>query len=147
MDNPFRELLVSRSSPEPCSVVIFGATGDLTHRKLIPALYNLAKEGDLPPGSRVIGVARREKSNEEFREELREMNRKVSRQGHDDALWDRFAATIFYHRSEFNDPEGFQGLSDLLVERETAEPGKPNRLFYLASAPEFEKKTLPGSLT
>jgi len=137
MDNPFREFLVSRSSPEPCSVVIFGATGDLTHRKLIPALYNLAKEGDLPPGSRVIGVARREKTDQEFREELREMNRKVSRQGHDETLWERFAAGISYHRSEFNDPEGYRSLGQRLTDRELSEPGRPNRLFYLASAPEF----------
>ena len=48
--NPFREDLVARARPEPCSVVIFGATGDLTHRKLVPALYNLAVDGELPTG-------------------------------------------------------------------------------------------------
>src|SRR5690606_16776451 len=63
MTNPFREDLVSRSRPEPCTVVIFGATGDLTHRKLVPALYNLAVDGELPPGVKIIGFARREKSD------------------------------------------------------------------------------------
>ena len=66
-DNPFREELVSRHQPEPCSVIIFGATGDLTHRKLGPALYNIAVDGDLPPGVRVVGFARREKDDEIFR--------------------------------------------------------------------------------
>ena len=65
--NPFREDLVARSMAEPCTVVIFGATGDLTHRKLIPALYNLAVDGELPTGVHIIGFARREKSDAEFR--------------------------------------------------------------------------------
>jgi glucose-6-phosphate 1-dehydrogenase len=63
MSNPFREDLVSRTRPEACTVVIFGATGDLTHRKLVPALYNLALDGELPPGVKIIGFARREKSD------------------------------------------------------------------------------------
>ncbi len=65
--NPFREFLVSRSSPEPCTVVIFRATGDLTHRKLVPAIYNLMVDGDLPPGTRVVGFARRDKTSEQVR--------------------------------------------------------------------------------
>ena len=60
--------------------MIFGATGDLTHRKLIPALYNLAADGDLPPGMAVIGFARRFKTDESFREEMEEAVRKFSRQ-------------------------------------------------------------------
>ena len=64
--NPLRDGLASRAMPEPCSVVIFGATGDLTHRKLIPALYNLAADGDLPPGLSVVGFARRDKTDEIF---------------------------------------------------------------------------------
>ncbi len=59
--NPLREGLSTRAVPQPCSVVIFGATGDLTHRKLVPALYNLAADGELPPAVTVIGFARRPK--------------------------------------------------------------------------------------
>jgi len=136
MDNPFREFLVSRTSPEPCCVVIFGATGDLTHRKLVPALYNLALVGDLPQGSRVVGFARRPKTDEAFREELRDMNRKVSRQGHDDAVWDRFAPTISYHQSDFHDAAGYRSLAERLARVEDELGIRPNRLFYLASAPE-----------
>ena len=62
LENPFQETLLSRHRAEPCTVVIFGATGDLTHRKLIPAFYNIAAECDLPPQFKVVGFARRDKT-------------------------------------------------------------------------------------
>src|SRR5439155_6205537 len=65
--NPLREGLSTRAVPQPCAIVIFGATGDLTHRKLIPALSNLAADGELPPAVTVVGFARRPKNDEEFR--------------------------------------------------------------------------------
>ena len=101
--NPFREDLVARSLAEPCTVVIFGATGDLTHRKLIPRFYNLAVDGELPTGVKIIGFARREKSDAEFRAGLAEINRKVSRSGHDERVWNPFIETRPYHQSEFTD--------------------------------------------
>ncbi|MCH7225761.1 glucose-6-phosphate dehydrogenase [Haloferula sp. A504] len=137
MTNPFREHLVSRNSAEPCTVVIFGATGDLTHRKLIPALYNLAVDGELPPGVRIVGFARRDKSDQVFREGLEEVNRKVSRSGHDDAIWSSFVGNIEYHRSEFGDLDGYKSLADRLDEIDRERGGKGNRLFYIASAPDF----------
>ncbi len=136
-ENPFREDdLDMRNRPEACVLVIFGATGDLTHRKLIPALYNLAADGDLPVGLKVVGFARREKTDEIFREGLEELNKKVSRQGHDDGLWEQFAQSITYHESNFNDAEGYHRLKERLDKMEE-EGASPNRLFYLASAPEF----------
>ena len=135
--NPFREFLVSRSSPQPCTIVIFGATGDLTHRKLVPALYNIALDGDLPPGSRIVGFARREKTHDQFRQELEAANRQFSRQGHDEEVWRRFAQSIFYHQSEFQDPAGYERLAHFLNEVETSDQGTRNRLFYMASAPEY----------
>jgi glucose-6-phosphate 1-dehydrogenase len=137
MTNPFREDLVSRSRPEPCTVVIFGATGDLTHRKLVPAIYNLAVDGELPPGVKILGFARREKSDAEFRKGLEELNRKVSRSGHDDALWSKFVENIHYHQSEFTDEDGYKRLAERLDEIDRDRGGKGNRLFYIASAPEF----------
>lgn len=138
MTNPFREDLFSRSNPEPCTVVIFGATGDLTHRKLIPALYNLAVDGELPNQVKIIGFARRDKSDIEFRSGLEELNRKVSRSGHNSAIWDPFAENIHYHTSEFTDEAGYKSLADRLDQIDAAHPsGKGNRLFYIASAPEF----------
>lgn len=137
MSNPFREDLVSRSRAEACTVVIFGATGDLTHRKLVPAIYNLAVDGELPPGVKIIGFARREKSDEEFREGLEKLNQEVSRSGHSPELWSEFEQNVGYHQSEFTDPDGYQRLADRLdaIDRERGRPG--NRLFYIASAPEF----------
>ena len=77
--NPLREGLSTRAVPQPCSIVIFGATGDLTHRKLIPALYNLAADGELPPAVAVIGFARREKNDDAFRKEMEEAKRETVR--------------------------------------------------------------------
>ena len=137
MSNPFREDLVSRARPEACTVVIFGATGDLTHRKLVPALYNLALDGELPPDVRIVGFARREKSDEVFRDGLEEINKQVSRSGHDEVLWKEFRGTIQYHQSEFQDDEGYRRLAERLDAIDQERGGKGNRLFYIASAPEF----------
>ncbi len=134
--NPFREDLITRLRAEPCSVVIFGASGDLTSRKLIPALYNLLGEGELPSTLRIVGFARREKSHESFRAELAAMNAKVSRSGHNEALWQSFEQTVFYHQSEFEDTEGYRRLADLLNKLD-AEGAGGNRLFYIASAPDY----------
>ncbi|MFN2476814.1 MAG: glucose-6-phosphate dehydrogenase, partial [Chthoniobacterales bacterium] len=96
--NPLREGITTRTLPEPCTVVIFGATGDLTHRKLIPALYNIAADGELPLGLSVVGFARRPKTDEAFRAELEEATRKHSRQSVRDEVWKNFAASLFYHQ-------------------------------------------------
>ena len=95
------------------------------------------EDGDLPADTRIVGFARRDKSDEEFRTELEAANREHSRQGHDDALWENFASTITYHRSEFQDLEGYRALADRLDQLERESGSKGNRLFYLASAPEF----------
>lgn len=138
--NPLREGLSNRRMPQPCTLVIFGATGDLTHRKLVPALYNLALDGDLPTSLTVVGFARRDKSNEEFRAELEEAARKFSRQPIEDELWETFSNSIFYHRSEFSDQEGYTRLSTLLDKIDQERGTRGNRLFYLAASPDqFEE--------
>ncbi|MFK5923239.1 MAG: glucose-6-phosphate dehydrogenase [Verrucomicrobiota bacterium] len=137
-NNPFlEEDLDIRNRPESCTLVIFGATGDLTHRKLIPALYNLAAEGNLPPGLKVIGFARREKSDEEFRDGLEAVIQEISPTTYNDRLWKSFAQNVFYHQSEFQDLEGYAGLRTRLEEIESKGGGSGNRLFYVASAPEY----------
>src|SRR3954466_11542639 len=95
LSNPLREGLSTRAVPQPCSIVIFGATGDLTHRKLFPALYNLAADGELPPAVSVIGFARRPKSDDEFRKEVEEATRKYSREGVRDDIWSTFARSLY----------------------------------------------------
>src|SRR5438552_2196348 len=111
--NPLREGLSTRPVPQPCNIVIFGATGDLTHRKLIPALYNLAADGDLPPSVAIVGFARRKKSDDEFRSDLEKATRKFSRQAVRDEIWKTFAQSIFYHQSEF----GKETAQNILVLR------------------------------
>src|SRR6476469_10920945 len=96
--NPLREGLATRMVPQACTIVIFGATGDLTMRKLIPALYNIAADGELPPQVAVVGFARRPKTDEEFRKEQEESTRKFSRQQVQDAIWNTFAEGLFYHQ-------------------------------------------------
>ncbi|MFQ3578387.1 MAG: glucose-6-phosphate dehydrogenase, partial [Verrucomicrobiia bacterium] len=134
--NPLREGVVSRPAPQPCSLVIFGATGDLTHRKLVPALYNLAADGDLPPGITVFGFARRPKNDEDFRAELRAAVKKFSRQGLNPDLWEQFASSIHYHQSEFGEASGYHSLRERLDALDAARGVPSNRLFYLAAAPE-----------
>ena len=125
--------------PQPCSVIIFGASGDLTYRKLIPALYNIAVDGDLPSALTIVGFARREKTDESFRKELEEAARKFSRQGVDEEVWGNFAERIFYHRSEFGDADGYARLARRLDELDAERGTRGNRLFYLSVAPsEFE---------
>jgi glucose-6-phosphate 1-dehydrogenase len=121
--------------PQPCTVVIFGASGDLTYRKLIPALYNIAADGDLPAALSVVGFARREKTDEGFRNELREAVGKFSRQGINGELWESFEERVFYHRSEFSDLQGYQRLAERLDQLDKDRNTQGNRLFYLSVSP------------
>ena len=89
-------------------------------RKLIPALYNIAADGELPPALTVVGFARRPKTDEEFRKEQEEATRKFSRQTVRDEVWNGFAQSIFYHPSEFHDAAGYLSLAERLdkIDRE-----------------------------
>lgn len=124
-----------RKAVDPCAIVIFGASGDLTARKLIPALYHLHKDGLLPPQCRVIGVARREKTDDAWRAELRADLDKFSRtQPVDDAVWSAFAANVHYCRGDMTDDATYRALRDLLAGfGETSL--RENALFYLATQP------------
>jgi glucose-6-phosphate 1-dehydrogenase len=125
--------------PKPCNVVIFGASGDLTFRKLIPALYNLAADGDLPATTNIIGFARREKSHESWRAELKEALQKHSRTGLNETVWSSLEPRIFYHQSEFGSAEGFAALAERLAKLDAETGSQGNRLFYLSVSPtEYE---------
>src|SRR6266404_4995774 len=134
--NTLREGLSNRAVPQQCTILIFGATCDLTHRKLIPALYNLAADGELPPAVAVVGFARREKSDDEFRRELEEATRKFSRQAVRDEIWRTFAQSIVYHQSEFEDENGYKSLAQRLDKIDKERGTRGNRLFYFAAAPD-----------
>src|SRR5205807_6983705 len=94
--SPLREARQLRRVPDPCAVVIFGATGDLTHRKLMPALYTLSRLGMLPEECAVIGFARRPMTDEQFRAEVAQAVRGATSGAVDAAAWDRFAERLHY---------------------------------------------------
>lgn len=137
-DHPLEEPGVSTRIIDPCILVIFGATGDLTARKLFPAIYNLAREGGLPSQFAVVGFARREKSHEQFRKEMKEAISEHSRvKPIDESIWENFEQQIFYHRSEFHEEEGYASLSTFLQELDGRFGTKGNRVFYLSTQPRF----------
>ncbi len=126
---------VSGSTPDPCTIVIFGASGDLTARMLMPALYNLALDGRLPPRLAVVCYARTKWSNDAFREEARKNVEKYSRRPIDPDVWDSFAAGLFYSYGGYDDPEGHDRLNERLREVEAERGIGGNRLYYLAVPP------------
>ncbi|MFQ3670729.1 MAG: glucose-6-phosphate dehydrogenase [Verrucomicrobiia bacterium] len=118
-------------------MVIFGASGDLTHRKLVPALFGLFKEKSLPENFHIIGFARRDKSDDQFRDELLTAAQKYSRFAPiDPNEWAAFASHLHYHIGNFDDPSAYQSLRDRL--RQLTRPDEaPQEIFYLSTAPEF----------
>jgi glucose-6-phosphate 1-dehydrogenase len=136
--NPLIDTTLLSKIPDPCILVIFGATGDLTARKLMPALYNLARDGQLPPHFACVAFARREKSNELFRAEMFEAISQFSRSKPiDPELWKVFQEQIFYHQSEFHDDKGYKSLKSLLEDIDKKFDTKGNRAFYLSTQPSF----------
>jgi glucose-6-phosphate 1-dehydrogenase len=126
--------LFAMSSPNPTTIVIFGASGDLTHRKLIPALYQLCRKERLPASTRIVGFARRPYSHADFRENMREAAIEFTNTSFDAELWERFSAAIWYVQGDLNTAEDFQNLEHFLRDSEQT---PTNRLYYLATAPEF----------
>lgn len=136
--NPLRTGMLTRKNPDPCLVVVLGATGDLTGRKLMPALFNLAREGHLPQRYAVVGYARREKSDEDFRKDIREALEKHSRtRPESSAEEEDFLSRIHYAQGNLDDAAGFDELKKRIEEIEKREDLPGNRLFYFAIAPEF----------
>jgi glucose-6-phosphate 1-dehydrogenase len=134
--NPLREGLRLERTPAPCVMVIFGATGDLTRRKLIPALYNLSRERLIPPGFSVVGFARRPVGDELFRQQMLDGVNQFSRsRPAQPSVWETFAEGIHYYQANFDDVAGFRNLTTLLdqIDRERGTAG--NRIFYLATPP------------
>jgi glucose-6-phosphate 1-dehydrogenase len=136
-DNPLVSKLLPMRQAGPFSLVIFGASGDLTKRKLIPALFNLYKDGFLPSPFSIVGFARREKSDEAFRAEMAQAVVKYSRRQPDsDDQLHRFVANLSYVQGEFHDEAAFARLSDKLKHATIARHSAHNCLFYLATPPD-----------
>jgi glucose-6-phosphate 1-dehydrogenase len=139
-ESPF----ISRTKPpEPFTLVLFGATGDLAGRKLLPALASLLQHEYLPHEFAIVGIGRRDKTDQVFRDDVRELFSEFRPKAPADDTA-AFLSHVFYQRSDFTTAEGMKGLAARLrdLEREKNLPG--NRLFYLATDPEFFRPIVEG---
>lgn len=121
------------------SLVIFGASGDLTRRKLVPALFSLERKDRLPEDLRIVGSSRRSYSDEKFRALMKEAVRELAPDDYEDALWERFSERLFYVSGDVGEREDFDKLDGKLRELEN---GDADRLYYLAIAPRFYEPTI-----
>ncbi len=129
--------LESNPTAAPCVMVIFGATGDLTKRKLIPALCNLAQDTLLPKQFAIVGFATNDYTTESFRKMLGEEIPKYASAPVDLKFWDGIAERIYYVRGDFQDTEAYQRLKEQIEEADNLHGTLGNRFFYLAVAPRF----------
>src|SRR3954453_370829 len=135
-ENPLIEGLERLPVP-PTVLIIFGATGDLSRRKLLPALYNLAHEGALPERFSLIGVSRSDMPDDDFRDQAREAITQFSRREPDDTVLSALLERMRYLGFTFGDTEGYEKLGKALKEADE-EAGLPlNRAYYLSTAPEY----------
>ncbi len=136
-ENPLRVGLQQDRIPEPQILIIFGASGDLTQRKLVPALYQMKLERRLPPELTIVGVARRQWSHDFFREHMREGVEEFGGGLQSEQLWKEFAEGLFYCPGDIDNPESYQKLKSFLAELDTKRGTRGNRVFYLSVAPRF----------
>jgi glucose-6-phosphate 1-dehydrogenase len=122
---------------DPCVMVIFGAAGDLTGRKLIPALYNLARAGLLSREFAVVGVARTQMSNDDFRKKVADDVKEFCTERADDDLWEWFERRFYYFAGDFNDDKLYPLLKDFLANVDRDHSTHQNFFYYLATAPSF----------
>jgi glucose-6-phosphate 1-dehydrogenase len=134
--NPLRQALPRTRVPDPCAVVLFGATGDLAHRKLIPALFQLARGGNLPTECAIVGFARRDWSDAEFRAQYENSMPPDGDAGFRE-VWRQFTNRLVFAPGTFDDPAAYHRLKQTLEEIDRIHGTRGNRVFYLAVAPEF----------
>ena len=142
LENPLRVGLRQERTPEPLIIVIFGASGDLTQRKLVPALYQLKQERRLPSELTIVGVARREWSHDYFREQMRQGIKEFGTGIGSEEAWSDFAEGLFYCPGNMDEPESYQKLKEFLEELDGKRGTMGNRVFYLAVSPKFFKPGL-----
>ncbi|HWJ32046.1 MAG TPA: glucose-6-phosphate dehydrogenase [Gaiellaceae bacterium] len=134
-ENPLMEGLQVRRTPDPCALIIFGASGDLTKRKLFPALYSLAFRRLLPEKFAVVGVARTEESDDEFRQRMKEAVQKYARDEFRDEIWEALADGMHYVAADFTDEAGLDRLADTVNDLDEVRGTAGNRVYYLAIPP------------
>lgn len=138
VENPMRSGMRLERTAEPCTVIIFGASGDLAKRKLIPALYRLVQERLLPAEFAIVGLGRTAMSDDEFRDKMKASVLEFSEAKHvDDEIWQSFAQGMRFLPSNIDRPECYGVLSEMLDKVDTERGTQGNRLFYLSVAPEF----------
>ena len=125
----------------PTTIVIFGASGDLTWRKLIPGLYNNFKKGRLAECAHIVGFARRPFTDETLRDHLLEGVKTFSAETFDPAVWAEFAGKLSYFQGDLDVPEDYERLDEMLKQLEC---GPANRLYYMATAPEHYAASVFG---
>jgi glucose-6-phosphate 1-dehydrogenase len=135
-ENPLLEGLQLRRKPDPCILVIFGASGDLTKRKLFPALYSLAYRGLLPENFAILGLSRSEETDDEFRERMKEAVSEYGRDEFRDDVWEALAEGMRYVAMDFADEEGEDRLAKTLNELDEERGTRGNRVYYLATPPD-----------
>jgi glucose-6-phosphate 1-dehydrogenase len=123
--------------PDPCAVVIFGASGDLTKRKLFPALHNLQAQGLMPDATSVIGTSRTKYTSEEFDAAMRKAVKEHSRIAPTEKSWDTFHKDLVYVPGDINDDKLFERLKERLEQVDKERGTKGNRVWYLATLPGF----------
>jgi glucose-6-phosphate 1-dehydrogenase len=134
-DRMTRTLSLGRTTPEPNTLVIFGAAGDLTRRKLLPAVYNLDVDGLLPANFAVVGFTRRDWDDATFRSGAREAIGKYSRRKLDEAKWPTFEQALFHSKGAFDDPGAYAELKRKLEEIDEIRGIPGNRVYYLSIPP------------
>jgi glucose-6-phosphate 1-dehydrogenase len=134
--NPLMEGLRLRRSPDPCAIVIFGASGDLTRRKIFPALYSLALRGLLPENVGIVGVARTVQTSKEWAADMKRSVKEHSRDEFHADVWDELAAGMRYVATDFADDRGEDSVLDALRELDESRGTAGNRLYYLAVPPD-----------
>ncbi len=130
--------------PAPCAMVIFGVSGDLTARKLMPALYDLTVGQPLPEGFTIVGVSHRDWTEEDFRAKMREAVGSAARMPVTAESWELFSRNLFYVRGEFDNPDTYAALKTRLDAIDVERPTAGNRLFYLATSPTYFAPILRG---
>ncbi|MEG4232092.1 glucose-6-phosphate dehydrogenase [Microcoleus sp. Pol11C3] len=137
LENPLRVGLRKERVPEPQILVIFGASGDLTQRKLVPAIYQMKRDRRLPPETTVVGVARRPWSHDYFREQMREGIEEFGGGIGNEEFWQEFAKGLYYCPGDIDNPESYQKLKAFLAELDEERRTRGNHIFYLSVSPNF----------
>ena len=137
LENPFRVGLRQERSPDPLILTIFGASGDLTQRKLVPAIYQMKREHRLPSELTVVGFARRDWSHDHFRDQMRQGIEEFADGIGSEELWNEFAKGLFYFSGDMDNPDSYNRLKAFLAELDEQRGTRGNRVFYLAVSPKF----------